>query len=572
MGDKRDEGTDAAYAGRWVARLQGQIVAHGGTPEQAQRAAQKSRYKERAEISYMPHTIGFILPPQVETVRNVLPDQEIYLVGGAVRDALLGKVSHDLDFSVPQDAIGRARRVANALGADFYILDEAFDAARVIVRTSPGEPPNPARDFLDFTSFRASKNGLENRIAERGRVSTLEDDLRGRDFTINAIAFDLRAGTILDPLGGAADLRAKSVRACWPTSMQDDPIRILRGVRLAAALDFKIDPATRKAMKEAVTGLPSISPERQRDELFKTLDGKRPEASLRALEILGVFPHMLPELAAMKGVEQSAPHVADVWQHTLSVMQHLDGILAALAPDYDAENNSDLFTGLLSLRLGRYREQFASHFAAALNPERSMRALLFFAALYHDVSKPATKTVDETGRMRFFGHEASGAEVAAERARTFNLSNDEVGWVRTVIANHMRFHFHSNKLEGEEQPPTRRAIYRFFRDTGGAAVDLILLGLADLRGTRGPMLTQETWTSALDVARIMLENYWEKPQEAVAPPRLLDGNEAMRELDLKPGPLLGEVLAAIREGQAAGEVSSREEAIAFGREWLSKRH
>src|SRR5512146_1078868 len=117
MGEKRDENTDAAYAGRWVARLQGRIVAHGGTPEQAQRAAQKSRYKEKAEISYMPHTIGFALPSLVENVRSLLPEQELYLVGGAVRDALLENVSHDLDFSVPENAIGLAKRVANALGA-----------------------------------------------------------------------------------------------------------------------------------------------------------------------------------------------------------------------------------------------------------------------------------------------------------------------------------------------------------------------------------------------------------------------------------------------------------------------
>ncbi len=564
-----NEGSDSPYAGQWVARLQGRIIAHGGTPEQAQRAAQNSRYKEKAEISYMPHTTGFALPPLVDAVRNALPDQEIYLVGGAVRDALLGHVSHDLDFSVPENAIELGRRVANRLGADFYVLDEGFDAARVIVRADSGG--KASRDFLDFTSFRPAKDGLANRRAAQGQRTKLEDDLRGRDFTINAIAYSLQAASILDPLGGGGDLRAKSIRACSPTAMKDDPIRILRGVRLAAGLDFKIDLATRTAMKQAVQGLPAISPERQRDELFKTLDGRRPDACMRALEMLGVFPHMLPELQALKGVEQSAPHVADVWEHTLSVMQYLDGILQAIAPDFGGEKNNDLFTGLLSLRLGRYREQFAAHFADALNPDRSIRALLFFAALYHDVSKPATKTIDPTGRIRFLGHEGSSAEVAAERARAFNLSNDEVGRVQTIIASHMRFHFHSNRLEGEQQPPTRKAIYRFFRDTGEAAVDLMLLGLADLRGTRGHTLTQEAWTGALDVARILLENYWERPHEAVAPPRLLDGNQVMAELGLKPGPLLGELLEAIREAQAEGEISSREQALGFARDWLKKR-
>ena len=320
----------------------------------------------------------------------------------------------------------------------------------------------------------------------------LESDLRGRDFTINAIAFDLRNQTILDPLGGASDLRAKLIRACSDTSLKDDPIRILRAVRQAAALDFKIEAETRKAMKQAAPLLPNISPERQRDELFKILEGPRPDASLRALEMLGVFPYLLPELTTMKGVEQSAPHVHDVWEHTLSVMQNLESILSALAPSYDAEKTNDLFTGLLTLRLGHYREQFAAHFNQSLNTDRSMRALLFFAALYHDISKPATKSVEETGRIRFFGHDEHGAKVAVERAHALNLSNDEIERLKIIIENHMRFHFFTSRMEGEKKEPSRKAIYRFFRDAGEGGVDLVLLGLADLRGTRGHTLTQES--------------------------------------------------------------------------------
>jgi hypothetical protein len=273
----------------------------------------------------------------------------------------------------------------------------------------------------------------------------------------------------------------------------------------------------------------------------------------------------------MKGVSQSTPHVDEVWEHTLRVMQYLDGIIATLAAGQTAEKNNDLFTGLLSLRLGRYREQFAAHFANPLNPDRSMRALLFFAALYHDVSKPSTRKVDETGRIRFLGHDVAGAEVALRRARSLNLSNDEARRISTIIAHHMRFHFHVSRLEGEGKQPSRKSIYRFFRDAGEAGVDLILLGLADLRGTRGHLLTQDTWSNGLDVARLFLENYWEKPEETVAPPRLVDGNEIMAEYKLKPGPAIGLLLDAIREAQAAGEISTREEAVEYGRRWLSER-
>ena len=541
-----DESVSSSYAGRWVARLHGHIIAQAGTPEQARRAAKSSRHKENPEIIYVPAKLH--LSPLIDKVRAALPDQEIYLVGGAVRDMLLGRLSPDLDFAVPSQGISLARRVANALQADFVPLDQERDTGRVIVTNADG-----TRTFLDFAAYRGSD---------------LETDLRGRDFTVNALAYDVRAGTLLDPLEGATDLRLKRIRACSPTALTDDPVRVLRAIRQAAALGFQIEKETRVLLKQAAGQLGRVSPERQRDELFKILDGPRPAASIRALEILGILPHLLPELTELKGVGQSAPHVYDVWTHTLAVLQHLEAILAALVIGYDAGNTNDLYTGLLTLRIGRYRQQFADHFAASLNPDRSLRALLFFAALYHDVSKPQTRTVEEgSSRVRFFGHDEQGADVAASRASELRLSNDEVQHLRLIIANHMRFHFHTSRMEGEGKTPSRKAVYRFFRDKGEAGVDLVLLGLADLRATQGNNLKQETWQAALDVARILLENYWEKPEETVAPPRLLDGNDLMAELGIAPGPLVGQLLEAIREAQATGKVSTRDEALSLAREW-----
>jgi poly(A) polymerase len=534
------------YAGRWVARVRGRIIAQGGTPEQALHAAQMSRHKERPEIIYMP--VPFSYSPLIDKVRDLLTDQELYLVGGAVRDILLNRFSRDLDFALPSNGISLARRVANALKADFMVLDDERDTGRVIVTE-----PQGTRIFLDFATYRGSN---------------LEEDLRARDFTINAIAFDLRAQTLIDPLNGASDLRTKVIRACSPTSLSDDPVRILRAVRQAAAFEFKIELETRKAMKQAASLLPKVSPERQRDELFKILEGPKPDASMRALEMVGAFPYLLPELPALKGVEQSAPHIHDVWEHTLSALHHLESILGTLAPGYDTDNPNDLFTRLLTLHIGAFHEKFAEHFAESLNADRSVRAALFFAALYHDVQKPATKSVDESGRIRFFDHDVKGADVAAERGRAFNLSNDEVERIQKIVANHMRFHFFSSRLERDKLEPSRKAIYRFFRDTGKAGVDIVLLGLADLRGIQGHTLSQETWTAALDVARILLENYWEKPQETVMPPRLLDGNELMFELGLEPGRIVGQLLEAIREGQAAGKVENREQALDLAREHL----
>jgi len=536
------------YAGRWVARVRGKIVGQGGTPEQALHAAQKSRHKEKPEIIYMP--VQYSHSPLIDKVREALPNQEIYLVGGAVRDMLLRRLSRDLDFALPSNGISSARRVANALKADFMVLDDQRDTGRVIVIESDG-----ARTFLDFAAYRGT---------------TLDEDLSARDFTMNAIAYDLRASTINDPFNGASDLRAKTIRACLQTSITDDPLRVLRAIRQAATFDFKIERETRKLMQQGAHLLPNISPERKRDELFKILEGPQPSASTRALEMLGVFPHLLPELSALKGVGQSLPHIYDVWEHTLSLLGYLEEILAALEVDRSSEEISDPFMVMLVSQLGRFRERFAAHFAESLNADRSVRAALFFAALYHDAEKPATKSVDEAGRVRFFDHDVRGAEVAAKRGQAFNLSNDEVERIRKIVKNHLRFHFFTSHMEDNKQEPSRKAIYRFFRDSGEAGVDLVLLGLADLRGTRGPAIAQDTWMAALGVAKILLENYWEKREETVAPSRLLNGNDLMNELNLEPGRVIGQLLEAIREGQATGKIKTREDAISSAHEWMGE--
>lgn len=544
-----DAQSASPYAGRWVARLRGKVIAQGSTPEEARRAAQTHRHKESFEIVFMPSLYSF--SPLLAAVHEALPDvQEIYLVGGAVRDAILGRASHDLDFAVPADGIKLARRVANKLEGAFYPLDNERDTGRVVLIHEEG-----TRTIMDFATYRGAD---------------IQADLRDRDFTINAIAYNLKTESLLDPLSGANDARAKIIRACTPEALENDPVRVLRAVRLAAGLGFQIDRETRQKMKQAAGRLRSVSSERLRDELFRILEGPQAGTAVRALEMLGVLPHILPELPALKGVEQPTPHVYDVWTHTLAVMSHLEDILAALAPGYDPESTSDLLTGLLVLRLGRYREQFAAHFANPLNTDRSVRALLFFAALYHDAAKPACKTTGDDGRIRFWEHDERGAEMAAERANALHLSNDEIQRLRLIVLHHMRIHFHSNRMENEHKTPSRKAIYRFFRAAGEAGVDLVLLALADTRATRGHTLTQETWTATLDICRIFLENYWEKPAETVAPPRLLDGKEVMSAFDLKPGPRVGELLEAIREAQATGKVSTREEALAYARDWIKE--
>lgn len=532
----------SGYEGRWVAWVAGRIVAQGGTPDLAMQAARQERPKEKATVMYVPPKQGLAFPAMLERVRQALPEGiEIYLVGGAIRDALLGKPSKDLDFALPARAISVARLVADQLGAAFYPLNDDFDTARLILHDERGE-----RVVMDFAGYRAP---------------SLEADLRGRDYTINAIAADVHPPhRLYDPLGGGADLLAGRIRACSPTSLTDDPVRVLRGVRLAAKFRYLIETATRKQMRQAAAGLSDVSPERVRDEFWRILEGPQPATALRALDMLGVLPVILPELVDLKDLQQSSPHVANAWEHTLDTVQHLEGLLAALDPVYDPEQPAtNLIMGLAVMRLGRYRSQIAEHLKSAFTPDRSMKPLLFMAALYHDAGKPATQTHDENGRIRFFKHEVVGAEMAGERATRLRLSNDEVQHLEAVIRGHMR----PILLSGAKTLPSRKAIYRFFRDLNLAGVDVCLLTLADYLAIYGKTLAQERWAEHLDVVRSLLEAWWEQQAEAVSPQPLLHGGELMAHFKLAQGPLIGQLLAQLREAQAIGEVHNRDEALVF---------
>ena len=499
----------------------------------------------------MSEQIPLALSPLVEAVRAVLPDDlTVYLVGGAVRDALMGWASHDLDFVLAAHGIRTARRVADSLKADFFPLDPDRDTGRVIVTS-----PDGGRTMMDFATFRGAD---------------LETDLKGRDFTINALAMEIHSRQIHDPLRGGNDLKEKLLRTCSPDAFRDDPVRILRAVRLSAAFGFQLVPETSQEMRAAVGSLEKVSVERIRDELFRILEGPEPAACLRALNQIGALVQVLPEIGALQGVEQPAPHVYDVWDHTLATLRHLKSLLAVLAPNYDPDAASDWYLGLLALRLGRYRQKFAEHFAAGLNVNRSLEGLLGLAALYHDVAKPTSRKVDENGQVRFWDHDQLGAEIAVARARAFNLSNDEVDRLNLIVQNHMRILFHTNRLAGQAKLPSRRAVYRFFRDTHEAGVDIALMSLADLRATYEHTLPQEIWSACLDICRLLLENWWEKPEESITPPVVLTGKDLLAEFDLMPGPKIGEILEAVREAQAVGTVSTRQEALDLARQLLMK--
>jgi tRNA nucleotidyltransferase/poly(A) polymerase len=476
------------------------------------------------------------LPPELRALPPLIAASESgWLVGGAPRDHLVQRTTHDLDMVVRSGACQLARRVANALGADYYTLDAARDVGRVIFGGPEG------RWTLDVALLRGKE---------------IEDDLRQRDFTINALAVALNDGRWSDPLGGVADLKSRRLRLCSPEAVRDDPIRAVRAVRFSLDLGLHLDPSTVREIRSAAPLLASVSAERLRDEVFRLFALESPAAAIRLLEGLTGLMAIFPEVDALRGVEQSVPHDYDAWEHTLAVVDGMRTVFRCIAAAPDPEGAGDLLLADARLQLGKYASELRQHLRTMYGETRPASALLFFSALYHDVGKAVTRIVDERGAVHFLGHEAVSARLAAERAQALRLSGEEVQRIEVAIAQHMR----PGQLE-KSQPISRRSLYRYFRDCGPAGVDVMLLSLADLIGKTIPPVPPDRWRMRLSAVRQMLETYYERRAERLEPAYLVDGDELMSRLNLKPGPEIGRLLEAIREAQAVGDVTTAEEAL-----------
>lgn len=475
------------------------------------------------------------------------PGQKVYLVGGAVRDQLTGRVSHDLDFVANGNVKRLSKRLADRLQAAFYMLDEERQVSRVIGGVEHSHVLN-----LDFSALRGN---------------SIEADLFLRDFTVNAIAIDLDAPQrLVDPLKGAQDLRNHVLRMCSPTSFRDDPLRVLRAVRLADRFNLQIEPETRAGLRAAVVLLDRPAMERCRDEVFKIFESQRPYRALMVLDQIGALDVLFPELIATRGVLQSPPHRYNVFEHTLQVVNWLTPLLAALVEDYSEEKGSNLLMGMAVNQLGRFRPQLREHFSTSLAGDRSLKGLLYFSTLYHDVAKPARLKLDENGNTHFFGHDTSGGSLAAERASALALANPEVEHIQRTVVNHMRIHH----LARAASDVSRRSIYRYFRDCGSAGVDICLLSLADILGQEGVTINPATWERELGICRRLLTAWFEEQATVVNPPRLVSGNEIMAAFHLSPGRQIGDLIAAIHEAQAAGQVQTAQEALDLAQAILNR--
>lgn len=487
-----------------------------------------------------------------DLIEKIIPfvplNESIHLVGGAIRDALLNKPSYDLDFVVSDSAARIAQQVAKSLDTHYFSLDSDRDAVRLITKNNRGY-----RTVLDFT---------------RQRGLTLEEDLRLRDFTINAIAINLRnPQSIIDPLGGIQDLKDSILRACSNNSFINDPIRILRAVRQAVCFKLRISPDTKKILIKALPRLPEVSPERIRDEIFKMLEGPNPASSLRSLEMLGGLEIILPEVRIRQNITKRCDRYQGGWAYTLQILTDLDRIFNILVPKTGAEINSNLASDLVLLKLGKFQQDIKSHLESHMNPERSQRSLIFFAALYQESYKIKNGNSGTAEQITFCPDEFYLASQVEFRAKNLRLSNAEIERSRLTVLNQGK----PFQLTDKGVEPDRIDAYRYFRDTGFSGINVCLLSMAEMLAYHGPALPIELWNNHLDTITKLFEAYWCYPDEIINQKSFLSGDDLIGEFGFVPGPEIGKALEMLRENQASGEIKNQIEARLFMRRWLSQK-
>jgi putative nucleotidyltransferase with HDIG domain len=462
--------------------------------------------------------------PLVAGVRGALAGvEDAWIVGGAVRDAALGRAVDDLDLAVAGDPGRAAKAIAAATGEYAFELSAEFGTWRVASAER--------RWQVDVTALRGG--GIESDLAER-------------DFTIGAVAVPLAGGEPLDPFGGLADLERGVLRAVGERSFAADPLRLLRAARLAAELELEIEPGTVRLARAGAAGAAEPAGERQLAELRLLLGGPDPLRGLALLDLLELTAVVLPELAGLRGVEQGPNHHLDVHDHTLAVLEHT----------LEVEADLDRFAGE---RAG----EVAALLAEPLADEMSRATALRFGALFHDIGKPATRS-EQSGFVGFRGHDREGAEIIADICARLRASRRLTQHLRALALHHLRLGF----LIPEAPLPPRR-VHEYLRATEPVAVDVTLLTVADRLSARGagPLARPEMVEAHLTLAREMIAAALDWRRDGPPEP-LLRGDELAREVGIDEGPRLGVLLAELEAARYAGEVEDRDAALRHARDWL----
>ncbi len=440
----------------------------------------------------------------------------LYLVGGSVRDALLGTFGHDLDFTTsarPEEI----ERLLRPLTRTLWTMGREF-----------GTIGGRVEDWqIEITTFRADAYAPESRKPVVRFGDTLEGDLIRRDFTVNAMALSLPDHTFVDPYGGITDLLEHRLRTpAKPTvSFSDDPLRMLRAARFTAQLELVPGPDLIRAMTQEKHRLEIVSAERIRDELSKLLLTDRPRIGLDLLVRTGLADHFLPELPALRLERDEHHRHKDVYTHSLTVLEQ------AIDLEQARNHKPDLISRL--------------------------------AALLHDIGKPRTRRFEAGGKVTFHHHDVVGAKMVRKRMKALRFSSDEIDAVAKLVELHLRFHGYSDSAEGDSGW-TDSAVRRYVRDAGDQLERLHILTRADC--------TTRNQAKATRLRRAYDELEWRidelaKAEELQAMRPDLDGNQIMEILGIPPGREVGAAykhLLELRiENGPLGEERARQELLAW---------
>ena len=463
-------------------------------------------------------------------------DYDLYLVGGFLRDALLGKSCKDVDFASSM-ASELSELVTRQTGGKAVLIDRKFGTIRLI---PPAQPDGIGEQYLvDLSPLRGS---------------SIFDDLYQRDFTINSLALNIsvwrsdRGTSLLDPLGGIADLKAGRLRVCSQSSLADDPLRILRAYRLASAYGLSLAAETRKGISQACHLLNQVAVERIRDEMILVLSATHSASILRKLNEDGILTLLLPECVEMGNLQRKASQSQDPWQHSLLTLEALEFLLT---------NMGDLF--------GDYAEEASTVLAQRLAGERTRQSLLKLGVLLHEIGKPCPGSLGKKGAIHLHPHQVAGSELAASLCARLRLSNKEIKFVSQLVRQHLR----PIRLFRFSRTPTA-GLTRFFRLGPQLFWPLLLLLASDCQASQeGVSLGDELQPLRRRLCDWLDFYYQELKPRALAPP-IISGHDLMKYLHLSPGPLVGRLVKALAELHWVGRISTQQEALEHAARLLKK--
>ena len=438
-------------------------------------------------------------------------DYQIYLVGGAVRDFLFNKEIFDRDLIVCDCEAGDfAQKLAKLFNATFVPLDEENKIYRVVM--------NDKINIIDVT------NPINN---------SLSDDLARRDLTINAVAVDLHNGEIVDPQKGIIDFENRQIKHISEENFIDDPLRLLRVFRFQACTGFELSSELLPIIKKHCDLICLPARERVLYEIMKMFDGEYVHLALIKMDEACLLDKIFPFVAELKLVPKNSHHHLDLFDHSIETVKQISNLFYNSSEQIRQHLNSIDFGGFSRI----------SH--------------LRFAGFLHDIGKYSTWTI-ENERHRFIKHDDVGSKIANDLLKKMSFSNKQI----VYLTNMIKFHIYPSQVVASEDV-TEKIMMRYIRKRDADSIDNILLAMADRLSAKGPEITQEMIEKNLTGLRKLLEFYLDKGKTLQPLPKLLDGNDIMKLLNIKPSPLLGEILEALHEAQLDGNVTCQSEAVNF---------